>query len=145
MKNKPCKHNRQLGHCRSCRPKKFCKHKIHASHCRICNPRGWASGILSVANGMANRRGYAKPDISPDDLIVIMRASKTCIGCGGKLNWGGKRAPHLHHNHKDGGVSGFCHQLCNQAEGMLSKLTPTQRKQFIINFFPEILLPSAYF
>lgn len=141
MKNKPCKHNRQLGHCRACRPEKFCRHKVHRSHCRICHSRGWASGILSVANGAAKLRGYAKPNISAEDLIILMRASKFCVGCGGNLNWTSKpkkRTPHLHHNHETGVVSGFCHQFCNQAEGMLSKLTPEQRKQFVKTFFPEV-------
>ncbi len=140
MKNLPCEHEKQKGHCRECHPQKFFHHGVHRSHCRICNPRGWASGILSVANGAARRRGYARPDISPDDLIVVMRASKTCAGCGGKLNWNKKPTPHLHHSHKDGGVSGFCHQLCNQAEGMLGKLTIEQRRKFIWEFFPEVFV-----
>lgn len=139
MKNVLCKHKRQKGHCRACQPKKFCQHLIHQSHCRVCRPRGWASGILSVAKGAASRRGYTPPRINSENLVLLMKVSKFCAGCGGKLEWNNKPTPHLHHSHKTGRVSGFCHQLCNQSEGMLSKLSIEEQYNFVKNFFPHLL------
>lgn len=118
------------------RHKKCGRHKT--PRCRICNSHSWASHVLCTSRSDAKRRGSAAADILPGDLVVIMKASKFCIGCGGKLNWKEGKTPSLHHNHKTGEVYGFCHSNCNVAEGLLSKLTVEQRKHFIKEFFPEV-------
>jgi len=68
-----------------------------------------------------------------------MLKSDECVMCGTELIWTDKRRPHLHHDHETGEVKGFSHPLCNQAEGMLSKMTIIERKTFIREVFPEIL------
>ena len=135
MKNKLCRHNRQKGHCRACRPKKYCEHKVHASHCRICKPTGWAGGILSVARGAARRRGYVAPHITSSELVALMSNKENCVLCGGLLDWAKKPAPHLHHSHETGQVYGFTHQHCNQAAGMLAKMKPENLERFIRTVF----------
>jgi Recombination endonuclease VII len=136
LKNVLCEHEKQKGHCRNCGAHHYCKHSKHRSHCRRCNPLGWAKGCLSVFKGTAKRRRYTPPNITPEKFVYLMQTTKLCAGCGGKLNWETNR-PHLHHNHKTGEVLGFCHQMCNQAEGMLSKLTQEERKIFFKTFFFE--------
>lgn len=136
-KNKACIHGLQKGHCRNCGARHFCEHNKHRSHCRICRPIGWAKGCLSVFKGSAKRRGYTPPNITAENFVKLMLKSKRCFGCDSRLDWE-NTSPHLHHNHATGEVLGFCHSLCNQAEGMLSKMTSQERLNFITTFFCEI-------
>jgi len=138
MKNKPCLHKLQKGHCRICRPDNYCAHSKHRSHCRLCHPLGWAKGCLSVFRGDAKRHGYKAPNIPPEQFVARMKQTKRCTACNGRLNWLKKPHPHLHHNHETGEVIGFCHPVCNQAEGMLAKLTHQERINFLACFFPEV-------
>lgn len=84
----------------------------------------------------AKRRGYVPPDITPEQYLRLERKSKKCFGCNGALDE--TKTSHLHHNHATGEVYGFCHSLCNQAEGMLSKMKFEEKVNFLSVFFPEV-------
>lgn len=136
-----CKHNKHKGHCRKCNVKNYCKHSKHRTHCILCSPLSAAVARLCVSKADARRCGFAPPNISPEGLVSLVRSSKRCFGCDGLLDWDNKesrRRPHLHHNHLTGEVHGFCHPICNQAEGMLTRLTHQERINFLTVFFPEV-------
>jgi hypothetical protein len=136
-----CKHGKHKGHCRKCNTNNYCEHSKHRTHCMICSPLSAAVARLCVSRADAKRGGFVPPNISASKLVSLVQASKRCFGCNGLLDWNNKesrRRPHLHHDHITGEVHGFCHPTCNQAEGMLNKLTAKERYNFIIAFFPEI-------
>src|SRR5271165_6212122 len=115
-----CLHNKQKQHCKDCGTMFYCKHKSSRNHCFKCSPRRWASGILRSARKSAKLRQHEPPNISTEDLIKLFEDFKNCWLCGGDFK--SRVSPHLHHSHETGKVHGFCHPLCNQAEGMVLKL-----------------------
>lgn len=123
-----CIHKRQKQHCKDCGTMVYCEHKKSRNHCFICAPYLWASSILRSARKSAKQRRYEPPNISVDDLVSLYYEAEICWLCGGSLDL---TSPHLHHDHKTGQVHGFTHQLCNQAEGMLTRLTQKEREHFI--------------
>lgn len=132
-----CVHNKLRVICKECGGSALCEHDKQRRGCQECNPLGWAKAYLLVSKGMARRRSYLPPKITPEELLVLISISRFCVGCGGVLSWE-NRGPHLHHNHHTGEVLGFCHPTCNQAEGMLSNLSILERITFLKNFFPEV-------
>lgn len=131
-----CAHRKYRSACKECGGGAICKHDIRRVWCFICAPLSFARNRLLFFRTQAKRLGHALPKITSEALLSLMRTSPVCFGCRGKLNWEAKTKPHLHHSHKTGQVFGFCHPLCNQAEGMIAKLTPQQRLNFFRNFFP---------
>jgi hypothetical protein len=103
----------------------------------VCDPLGAAKRRLAVCKGDARRGGYVPPRITAEELLKLKNESLICVGCEDPLDW--DNYPHLHHDHRTGEVLGFCHPMCNQAEGMLGKMTSEGRKAFIKNFFPEVI------
>lgn len=133
-----CKHNRQKQHCRDCGTTFHCLHGKTRYSCRTCAPLAWAKGVLRSMRKTAKERKHESPKITPEALVKLVKTSKRCFACDSALNWRAKIGPHLHHCHVTGEVSGFCHQLCNQAEGMLSKMSEQERYNFISMFFSEL-------
>jgi hypothetical protein len=133
-----CKHGKHRQICVLCKGSNICKHNKQSRGCKECYPLRWAVGRLAVSKADARRRNRALPKITAIELLSLIDVSKVCIGCGGLLDWDLSSSPHMHHNHVTGVVLGFCHSYCNQAEGMLSKMTVEERKTYIRNFFPEV-------
>lgn len=133
-----CKHERQRSTCIECGGGSVCKCERQKSSCRKCDPLNWAKRCIWASKGNARKRSYQPPDITPEDFLILANKTKFCVACGSELNWDKKFNSHLHHSHTTGQVFGFCHQLCNQAEGMLSKMTSVERFNFVKFFFPEV-------
>ena len=135
-----CKHKKQRHVCIICKGASVCNHGKLRNTCKICRPLSHAKTVLRWARRCCKKFGYATPDITPEGLVNLYNVSTHCVGCGGPLNWGhdNRHQPHLHHNHVTGEVLGFCHALCNQAEGMLSKLSSKEIVTFVKTFFPAV-------
>ena len=92
--------------------------------------------LLASAARHARNGGYAAPNITADELVLLWQNQQgKCAACGGVLEgvYGDKKNTHTHleHSHTTGEVRGFVHNHCNFAEASFSKMTDEEIVTFI--------------
>lgn len=133
-----CEHNKPKSICVDCKGAGICEHNLQRRGCRVCDPLACAKRVLLCAKRTAKDRNHKAPKISPQEYLLLKEKSANCFACASPLDWTSSIRPHLHHSHETGEVFGFCHGICNQAEGMLSNMSLSERRNFLLKLFPEV-------
>jgi hypothetical protein len=111
----------------------------------------WAKSVLAVQSDVAKRKGYAAPDITPEELVNLRLNTTHCFLCSDKISWSADRRvfPHLDHNHRTGKVRGYVHAFCNVISGNINLLhanvgrsgdidiTRNTIRQILLNWEPD--------